>query len=46
VSLYAVRSNMAIVMKATEAFTLTGQFKPINKIWWALTRLPQHLPEI
>jgi len=32
-------------MKDMEAFILTGQFKPINKIWWALSRLPQHFPK-
>jgi hypothetical protein len=34
--MYPVRSNMVLVMKPLEAFTPTGPFKPIKKIWWAL----------
>jgi len=37
-SLYPVRSNTAIDMKAMGAFIPTGLFKPINKTWWVLSR--------
>lgn len=32
-SLHSARSNIAIDMKALEAYIPTGPFKPINKTW-------------